>query len=349
LAVNVVEVGYEIFSDPKEQGTIQGFNTLKEYLMPVDSVKKKYSIVAPVVTDDMELERLRRIDPKQDQSDRSDEEVFIIKCIRINASNEVDSADYDTEKMFIQTKQSDQTITLYGFYLFGQLDSASTITLTAGGFIGYTDEEFTITGVEYDKVNNRTILTVSESLVSGTNQTTSYSFHFDVDVFMPERIEVYTNISGLVDSYSVYNLDHSPTNILFEWWDFLGGMINEKAGAKKVKFTTRKNNVALEKRGSKYTGSDDISESQDFTLTALRGYNATYMNRKEYELKGVILNYDDEWNKLLLSLEGEEGTTDWGYVSCNDHDGNSVKFWPTQVEYQGNNKEAMIKGWGKKA
>ncbi len=353
LIFNEVEVGYSKYAKTNESGGSDSFNTTRGYLLPIESVKEKESIVCDVITDDVEIERIKRLKRQNKESDQSDEAVFIIHTKRFNSSNRVIhiSGITETANEIRQSVEMDGAyeLILNGYYLEGQLDSATEINVGINSvLLSLNEDTYTIYQVEYDKKNNRTIITTNEVLSYTGTFNLYYAFDFDVDIFLPQRIEGFSAITGITDPPSVYNLTHTPSGILFEWWDYFGGVINEKDGSLKIKFTSRVNNTDLQKTGGDLTGATAISESQDHTLTAVRAFNPTYLNRKKYRMI-CSLEYDSELIVLLRALSGEHGSKDWGYVSSVDNEGTAFKMYPTEVIYEPKNKQTEITGWGKKS
>ena len=348
IVFNELECGYSKYSKENEDGSIDGFNTRRSYLSPVVKEKKKLSLITNLVTDSAELERVRRLKIKQDESDQSDNEIFIIKCQRFNSENPFVDENYDSASG-VGTSSANAQITLVGFYLKGQTDNATTITVTAGDLIGITNETFGIDAISYDAENNSTIIDVSESLPSGTLFSNSYSFYFDIDIFLPERIEAFNNVSGLDDKYSEYNIDHAPTNFLIQNWQIYGASLSQKPVTKNIKFTTGVNTVSLSKQYKEATGSKttaQIVEDQDFLLSSLNYYNPPIIKTWQWEI--VAYCPYSVWKDIRLALLGLSDNSDnWGYLTFTDNFGNLVKIFPKQIKREEKEERLTIIGWEK--
>lgn len=357
IIYNESEVGYQKFAKENEDGSIDGFNTIQERLHPIEKEKKKFSLIVPAVTDGAEIERIRRLKIKEDESDQSDDEIIIIKCQRINESLPLfdyhigDFAPGTGSGFAITFNGSDDTITLGGLYLKGQIENASQITTTvaSGGLDVSGTNTWDIDSVSFDAENNQTVITVTQNISSGTTGYYDYSIYFDIDIFIPERNASFASISGITDEYSEYNIDQAPSNFIIQWWHILGGSVTQKAGTKKVKFTSGKNSIALTKRYTDVNGNwstSIITEGQDFLLSSLNSYNPPIITPFAWNLSCYI-SYDD-WQLIRLALLGENTDSpskNWGYLQFTDNFGNLVQIWPRSLKRNEKTGRVEIYGW----
>lgn len=352
LLYNEVEAGYTKFAKENENNSIEGFNTKRNWLLPIEKEKKKLSLIAPVVTDGAEIERIRRLEIEQDQSDQSDEEVFVIKCQRFNSANKIESADNDNlTRRYVTIDDADNKIYLVGFYLEGQLASATEITLAVTLFTS-TTQTITIDSVTYDAENNQTIINTTEAITASDGDYAVYSFYFDVDIFLPERMEAMSvaNVSGVIDKYSEYNLDHTPTSFLLYWYNFLGATLITKDQTKSIKFTQGTNNVLLSKRYKTGAGitTSQIIENQDFQLESIRNINEEIFKQYVHEIVAYI-DHDDfiTLRKSLLGESGASPSTDFGYIEFTDNFGNLVQAFPVAIRRTPKTNKTEIIAWEK--
>lgn len=347
---NESEVGYSKFAKENEDGSIDGFNTKQNRLHPVEKEKKKLSLIAPVVTDGAEIERVRRLKIKEDESDQSDDEIIVIKCIEINATTPLNSEDYgnfSSSNYAVVGSASNDTFTFNDLYLKGQIEDATTLFLRRTGITGFSFISYPITNITFNTENNQTLIQTSTNLTN-TNAT-SYSLYFDKDIYLPEKLTSFYSVSGVDDIYSTYNIDQAPSNFLLNWWHILGGAVTQKSGAKKVKFTSGQNTVSLSKRyrsSSAGLTTSQITEGQDFLLSSLNGYNPPIITPFAWELT-CYLTYDD-WQLVRRALLGENTDSpskNWGYLEFTDNFGNLVQIWPRTLKRTEKSGKVEIFGW----
>jgi len=352
---NTLEYGYEKYAKENEQGSIKGFNTRRSALSPLQSKKKALSFIAPVLTDDSEIERVRRLDIDQDQSDQTDDEIIVIKCQRFNSANPCLISKYSalsagTHSIIIDDAAN--TITLEGFYLEGQADTATEITIRVIlGFTVYT-QTITIDAITFDAVNNQTVITTTEAITAPdgtyTGSTTNY-FYFDIDIIIPERLEGVSNVSGVDDIYSVYNIDHTPSNFLITWWSLIGGSLSQKAETELIKHLSGKNNTSLSKR---YTSSaanfttSQITENQDFLLSSLSIDNPPILTPFVWEFE-AYMEYDDFVTSRNALLGQDDNGLNYGYFTFPDNFGNLVKIYCKSFERDEVTGMVKVMGWQK--
>lgn len=350
LLYNEFEAGYEQYAKENENNSIEGFNTKRNWLLPLEKEKKKLSLIAPVITDGAEIERVRRLEINQDESDQADDQIFIIKCTRVSSTSPVSSANFDTARNYIDIDDADNKIYLKGFYLEGQLDTATEITLAVTLF-STTTQTITIDSVTYDAENNQTIINTTEAITAADGNYTLYSFYFNVDVFLPERLESFSPsfTTGIVDKYSEYNLDHAPSNFLFEWFNFIGGPLEAVAATKVVKFTQGVNNNDVSRRyatGAGFFTTSQILESADWLMSSLRSYNPAIFTKYEHEIVCYLTHAEFlQVRKSLLGLLSD--ASNYGYVSFTDNFGNLVQIWPTLIRRNPTTDRTEIIGWQK--
>lgn len=345
LAYNEIELGYNNFAEENEDGSIDGFNTTRNYTLPVTYTDSKLNITTNVITDGAEIERVRKSGIANDESDGSDEKVFAVKCVRFNDLSPVDPSKYSLDYAHSAFYTGTNKITLLG-YIFNTLSSGDKIVHSTEGT--FTIDEL---NYNYDGANIFTDIYTIETISTASvfNTGTYYFTDSDdnvIDVILPERLESFVQLSDIYDQDSIYNLHHAPSNILLQWFNYLGGMLNEKPISDKFYLSSSENNTGP-KFGGRDLTSNSISESSDYTLFLLRSYNPTYLNYKKYTVT-CFLDYDSELKPLFDSMTGENGVTDFGYVSLTDYKGNKVSFYPTDINYNPVTTETTIVGWGKK-
>jgi hypothetical protein len=341
---NEWEIGYEKYGKDNEQGTAQGFATKRTYLTPITKEKKKYSVLSPVIADDTEIERLRRLQLQPDEGDGNDDELFVIKCQRHNSSNPISSADIvfdgDAATVFAAAFEFN------GLYLKGQIEDATTLTIQNASNAAINGT-YTIDSIVYNQERNFTFIRITGS-TPGLTTLSSYELYFDVDVFLPERAQPFSGVTEYPDEKTAYNLDHIPENILFEWFHLLGSTMKQKPGSDKVRY---QNGINKTDYGLTYSSSEcsfttnSIPGQTDFQLSTLRAYNEPYIRPWQWEIE-VYLSFD-QYTKLRNSMLGEDGSTDFGYIEFNDSFSNLVKIFPESVKYNVITEKAEIVGYEK--
>jgi hypothetical protein len=253
--------------------------------------------------------------------------------------------------MYIDIDDADNKIYLKGFYLEGQLGSATEITLSVILF-STTTQTITIDSVTFDAENNQTIINTTESITAADGNYTLYTFYFDVDVFLPERLESFSKnfVTGVTDKFSEYNIDHAPSTFLIEWFNFLGSTLEAKDATKLVRFTNGVNNNELSRRyksGFFYTTAQ-LAEDQNHTLLNMRLYRPPIFSQYEWELIAYI-DYDTflQIRKSLLGNSEASPSTDYGYLEFTDNFGNLVKIWPISMKRDQGTDRTEIVGWEK--
>lgn len=359
LIFNKFESGYSKFAKENRDGSIRGFNTRSSRLTPFEKEKKTMSFISKVVTDGAEIERIKRLDLKNDESDQSDDELIIVKCqvynvnnpfktyFRITGEDKENVLGYSVEigRTFVQT--GGDTITLNGWYLKGQADDATTISV-AGPTI--TQNDITIDSITFDADNNKTIIITKDELDIGNgNFRNARYFFFDKDIIIPETHQPFTNIQGVDDDSSVYNMDHTPLQSLIHWWNIIGGGLSVKNDSKEVLFLEGKNNTSFSKN---YRSSDDSlttsiqGENLDYALSALNNWNPPILTIYEWEIVSYM-SYET-WEQIRLSLLGQnnsDSSKNWGYIRFPDNLGNLVDIFPEQLKRNEKEGKTTIIGW----
>ncbi len=345
LSFNAIELGYEKYSNPNKAGLNDGFNTIRGYLLPVKATKSKLELTADVYTDGAEIERIKRLRINAQESDQSDEDIFVIKCQKFDDVNNIDPDDFETTSMSIDLDSDAETLTINGIIITG-IVAGDKITLNSGG----SPIVYVISNIQQDYLLNRTIITTSDNIPSSGTVYPPFYFTDSSDVgkelIFPERTEAFNNITGVTDKDFEYNIDHAPSNILIQWFDYIGGNLRAKSASEKVKVTSVRNNVNLSKEyqySSCSKTTDLIVENQDFELSDLRSYNSPIFTDAIYELT-CYLDYDSEFKILQDSLFGQNGSTDYGYITFN-YDGQLVKAHPVALDYKKKDLECKITCW----
>lgn len=331
LFFNEIDLGYNVFAKTSREDSVTGYNTTRKYSTGIKKVKKKLTMKPDVCTDGYEIERLRRLASKSEtptESDDNDDETFIIRCQRFNASNRILLSDNDGSPTVDDTNK---IITLQGWILDSQISVGDDISLFFVFAALNETHTVTIDTIEYDLDTNTTIITTLDVFVITGGYTFS-SFWFDVDIFLPERTEQVNslNFSGVANRFTEYNLIHTPTNILVDNFGWYGSGLLKKASTEKVKFTSGKNNTILKKQ---YDNSlcDKISfvvsENQDFPLSTLRQFNSEIFGIYDYIIT-CNMTYDELVVFKEAFIDESESDINYGYVEFPDNDGVTIKGYP---------------------
>ncbi len=353
IVFNKFESGYQKYAKENRTGSINGFNTKSSRQTPIEKEKKTLSFVSRVVTDGSEIERIKRLDLKTTESDQSDDEIIIVKCQVFNEANPFRTYFRTTgdNKEDVLGKSVDisggDTITLNGWYLKGQADNATTISV-AGPTV--TQNDITIDEITFDADNNQTVITTTDTLTigNGTFSNARY-FYFDVDIIIPETHHPFDNIIGVDEDSSVYNIDHTPLQSLIHWWDIIGGGMSVKDGTDEVIFLEGKNNIAFSKN---YRDSDNSfttslqAEDRNYPLSSLNTWNPPRLKPFEWEVVSYM-SYDN-WEELRLSLLGEntdDTTKNWGYVDFLGNSGETVNIYPYKLTRNEKSGKTTVVGW----
>ncbi len=348
LLANQIQVGYEKFARTNEVGTIDGFNTQINYLTPIVKDKRKISYLSPVVGDGSEIERLRRQGIKEagSQSDEKDDDIFVVRYIRINSSQRFSPALYgnDSQRMSVVRDNVNNRITINGLIILGLQvgdkivqDGKTTVAITGN--------------IDLDFENNFTRFsapTVEDGEFFDDFHFTDAADADKEDVFYTERVENFSNIT-LEDPFSEYNIRHTPTQFLIHNFYLFGSTLIKKAGTALLQFLFRKNETILEKEfDSAACGltTDLINENQDFELLDLRTYNPTLFTEYLFEVTTRMSFSDLIRMKEALRNESAEDIN-YGYVDFEDIDGSTVQIYPFSVKYNPVSEEVKVIGWEK--
>lgn len=349
LIVNEVKTGFKIYAEENQEGSLNGFNTIREYLSPIAKDKGTLDLTANASADGFEIERLRRLSlgENPEESDEKDDETFIIKCQRHNSTNPIRSVDITNESgasSVTTNSPSGGTFVYKGLFIGDYIDQVTSFTHSTAGLNG----TFSIDSISYDFEQNRTtIVTLDSGVSSGSSGT--YEIYFNIDVFLPERLQGFSNVANTIDSFTEYNIDHTPSNFLIENFAWLGSGLRAKQGSEEIRFTFGKNNVFFEKQydsNSCFPNTSLTLENQNFSLSALRSWNPAFFNEYVYEIK-TYLNYE-EFERIRKALINES-TEDinFGYIEFLDNNNITTQAFPFSLEYDPKSFLTNIVAWGK--
>ena len=330
-----IQAGYSIFAESNEEQSLLGYNTLRDYATPIKRDKNEAEYVIEACTDSAEIERLRRLtfSENPEESDDSDEETFIIDCFRVTDQNPISPALYGSDQSFLSIffDEPNSQIQIIGLLLSEIQPGWDLITI-----VPPSENTYDITGVTIDRENNRTILDTSTALVAGVSFRDFYfrdSVGNVAPIFVPVRLEGLSNVSEVPEPKTEYNLTHTPTNILIENHAWYGGALSRKNGTDLIRFLSGKNNIFLEKQQAPtscngVTGV--IKENQDFELSFIRGIRPAIFGDFSYDVT-CYLSYT-EFEALRLSLIGEQGVTNFGYVEFT-FEGATIQGYVMNMKY----------------
>lgn len=133
-------------------------------------------------------------------------------------------------------------------------------------------------------------------------------------VLYSERNENFTNINGILDPASVYNLRLSLARIRYNWSPFLNIGFTKKLNTDVIKTTFIKNNDKLESAlkptdtRRRYEPGTIIDENGDITIGVFRADNRGAIHESEEFNFSCVLNYD-EYELVKTCLEGNSSSS----------------------------------------
>ena len=347
IIYNEIQVGYSVFAEPNEAGSIGGFNTIRNDVSPIQKEKKKLGMVVDACTDGQEIERLRRatVNETSNESDDKDEETMIVKCRNINI-------DYP-----YQTAQAGSGLSLEWFAPDRvRINGMNTSQIEIGDKFIYLNPaivSFDIVLVLFNEADNRMVLEFSAP--HGLLGINNFPFYINnganekKEVFLPERVENITNIVNAIDSASEYNMDHAPTNFLISNFDWYGSAYKSKDGSSKLIFTSGKNNYFF---GKAYRTTDcnpttdQIVENQDFELSVLRSYNPEIFTEYTYDVD-AHMSYSQFISLKQAMINEAQTDINYGYVEFIDNEGNLIQGYPMKISYNPLSTLTKVLIWGK--
>ena len=352
IIFNQLEVGFEKFARSNEAGTSEGFSTRTDYLTAIQKDEKKLSILSKLIGDSTEIERVRRngLENASDQSDEKDDDGFVIKIHEFGGTEYYSPSDYGSgTRLNIQRDADNDRIIINGLIING-LSTNDYINI-----VGETNRQISGAPI-FDYENNRTILPCTTETQNDTIYA-DFNFRQSDDstiryTYNPERIEGFSAISGLVDEFSVYNLDHANTQFLFHNFSWFGGSMEQKDGlSEKVRFLTKKAITTLSKNYVSATcglNTSAINERNDFLLSSLRSWNPAIFSPFVYEIEVRIPFSDLKTIKEALRNESASDIN-YGYIEFPDNDGTLKKGYPFLIEYNPLEESVSMVLWEKKA
>ncbi len=343
---NEIELGFNVYAEENENNSINGFNTIRNYLTPIEKDKNKLSLITDVGTDSFEIERLRRLSfiDTSDESDEKDDDTFIIKCQRHNDVNPIKGSDRNIPGFIGNVNRVVNEFVYGGLYLGDFADKISTITHVGVG-------TFNIKKVIFNEDENSTTISTVEPIGGvGVQIINDYEVYFDIDVFLPERLTGFLNVSNGGDIYSEYNIDHTPTNFLINNFSWFGSGLIKKEDRETIKFTSGKNNYFFEKQYLNQecvNNSDIIRENQNFELERLREYDPEIFGDYIYNL----FCYMDfiTFKRFKEAMVGESmEDINYGFLEFQDNNGVLKEGFPMDIKYNPVNLRVELEIWEKR-
>ena len=285
--------------------------------------------------------------PLLDKNKEKDDDSFVIKIHEFGATEFYNPALYGSDDFLnIQRDATNSRIIINGLVIPG---------IQTNDFInidGATNRQIDGTPI-LDYTNNRTILPCSTETQDDIifNQ---FNFRQSDDstpryTYTPERLEGFSNVTGLIDARTVYNLDHANTQFLLWNFGWFGGTLDKKSNADVIRFLTKKAITTLEKQydfSACGLTTESINERQNFTLMDLRAWNPTLFNEFLYEIDAQLGIEDLLRLKEALRNESAEDIN-YGFVEFEDNFGNTIQAFPFKIEYNPVTLRTTFICWGK--
>lgn len=349
ILANYLVVGFERFARSNESGTVEGISTQSEYLTPIEKDEKKLSFLSKIVGDGTEIERVRRngIRTAEDESDEKDDEGFVVKMHEFGGTSFYQPSVYGSDDFLNIQRDADNGRIIINGLIIQDLQTNDYINIS-----GETNRQIDGT-IVLDVENNRTILPCSTETENDIIYN-DFNFRESDDLtprytYNPQRLEGFSNVTGLIDPRTSYNIDHANSQFLLWNFGWFGGSLLKKGGSSEVRFMTKKAVTTLQKQYvSDVCGlsSLSINERQDFSLTFLRNVNPSIFNEFIYDVS-VQLSFAE----LLIIKEAlrNESVDDinYGFIEHPDEDGNLVEAYPMKIVYNPISLKAMLTTWGK--
>ena len=349
ILANEYRVGFSEFAKPNESGTSEGISTQSDYLSTIQKDDKTLNFISDIIGDGTEIERVRRngIQNADDESDEKDDNVFVIKINEFGDTSFYSPALYGSGDFFnIQRDATNNRIIINGL-IINDVQQNDYINIS-----GQTNRQ--IDGVPIlDLVNNRTILPCSTETQNDTifndfnfrqsdNSTIRYTYN-------PERLESFSNVTGLIDSRTNYNIDHANSQFLFNNFQYFAGSLSKKPGTDEIRFLTKKAITTLQKQYDSATcglTTDLINERANHTLQFLRGIRPAIFDQNVYEFTAQLTFTDLIRIKEAVRNESTEDIN-YGFIEFSDNDGTLRQGFPIKVTYNPVTLVADFLLWGK--
>jgi hypothetical protein len=344
LVHNEYQFGYSEFGEPDNEGSLAGFNTIRKYISPIEKTRAKFPMVADVITDGFEIERLRRLkfNAAPNDSDPKDDSTFVVKCLRYNSANPFKSEEL-TEGGLSYVDKSNGIFGLQGLNIGTKIDEVSTFTYAGLG-------TFTIDQIVYDSEKDMTSIKTNDAVPGSGISIQAYEVYFDIDIIQPQRAQGFSEVSGVLEEQTEYNIDHAPTNFLIENFPWFGSGLRAKDGDEKIRFTSGKHNIFFTKKydsNSCFPNADfAVAENDNFTLTNLRTWNPEIFTDFEYEVSCHMTYLEYERFREALLLESDEDING-GFVDFTFR-GSTIEAFPFQLRYNPQQSKVGLILWGKK-
>lgn len=335
-----------------EKGTIEGFNVEYERRSPLVKEGQDGRINPLAFASGTEIERIRRISLMR-EADTSDEKADDNAMIRIQCFNTTNPytpmayIDPVTLQSIIFCELSVGQVIVHGLIVLG---------VGIGDFIYFPAEtEREITGAPVlDYENNQTIFpTDGVSIVS----VLLNNFHFrdstevadSLNVYSPQRVQGFNNITGLINPPTEYNIFHAPSHMFIANFSWFGGSVEFKPGTDVYSFQTKKLLTKLSKEFTDtdcFPTTDAIDETEDFLLSDLRTWNPAIFTNKVYTVRARLSKeLFDRWRLAMLNEHPED--INYGFIKHPDHEGNIVDAFSFPIKYHALTEEVETITWGK--
>jgi hypothetical protein len=345
---NEVEVGYATFTKQRDDsssfkdGSLDDVHAQSTFLTPIKTNKAKYSKISPIIFSGFEIESQRRIqfDEKEIENAKSyknDDAIFAISVFNADSSQPIDVISRGTNqftvvgiiKPFIKVGDSIRLRTTDGVSI------ASPVTVSSIEYRGLTtDIVYTGTDLglptQLQNVNSGflRVIIVNES---GTNR-----------VQEGNEALVFVDGIGFPDDFvgfltSEYNLRFTPKRILLSHANIINNCLLEKSSNDQIVLTASEGNTEATTQLDAFFDCSNgdvnylfLKENDPIKLSDFNNNEALFRNR--------LLTFKhridwDEFNKIRRSMINLDGSSDYGYISVVDLDGEVRKGFLLSVDF----------------
>lgn len=331
LVYNNIEIGYKKYLDEGLK-LIDEFNTQHQYASPINRHDNPFSQLSDLIGSGYALEVTRRYQfafTEQDSA-KYDDDCFIISVRKDEAKNIL--------ILF------DRVLLVANYIRFPQYTTIP-FRVKVGDSVKVTG-----TGTSNDKEYR--VIAIGENFIRVQQSISSGAYFGNINnvsaPYSTEKDEPFDYVDNLISPETSYNLRHTPKRMLLRWAKWLNGGFYYQQPGDIIKNTFFKQNGALTTR-LKATepcplgdlNQQNIQESSDL-------YLADFHDRDRYFIPDYA-NFTtrltkDQLNVIRDCMRGQDQLgRNYGYVTLPLPDGNKLKAWIWELQYNPNTEKVTFK------
>lgn len=329
LMYNHVSIGYKKYPE-NELNTLDEFNTKREYLTPLKTIKNKLEKLSDFIASGYALEfqrrRLFENEGNQNSSAAYDDDVFIIAL----TEEKFEVPIFEIKDDYILLTQKVNNLPEVG----QQIEIAAlpgNSTTNAG--------TYTIASIDtVGALPRRTKVTVTTTLVNEI--VDGVVVKYLSGKYNPERSQPFETVENIISPETSYNLRISPKRMFLNWAKWINSGLFHKDSSSVIKQTFSKNNAVAGGLETQFLNTESnpmgdvdkalIIENSDLTLTDYQNFDRIFKPIK-IEFKARL--EFEELQYIFDRLEKGYLENAYGYIEFYDLDGNTRKGFIMDITY----------------